>query len=285
VPNPEDEETLEELLAQLDRQDVEWRVQKEDVRGIPGLMREARDALPEGEVGEKATRYKNGLEEAMQGTETREVEKGSVRKDGATEEVAKAEEEAEETRHKSEKEGEEEEADEYIQQVLDQVEIERKYEPYEDDDSKDQDAAADDENTISLPSAPTKLPPPSDSTSDDALTSRFASLSLPHDSDPLGLPSAPSFAPSKKPVLVTKTLKSQAKSNLETYTDEDIDSWCCICNEDATVRCLGCDGDLYCASCWREGHGNRSGQERGHRALEYRRDRGEGKRESVGTAV
>lgn len=30
--------------------------------------------------------------------------------------------------------------------------------------------------------------------------------------------------------------------------------WCTICNEDAVVRCKGCDGELFCRGCFKEVH-------------------------------
>jgi hypothetical protein len=35
---------------------------------------------------------------------------------------------------------------------------------------------------------------------------------------------------------------------------DETEEWCCICNEDATLSCMGCDGDLYCGKCWKDVH-------------------------------
>jgi len=45
--------------------------------------------------------------------------------------------------------------------------------------------------------------------------------------------------------------------------------WCVICNEDALVRCLGCDGDLYCTACYKEFHVGEDPNE--HRVEKFKR--------------
>lgn len=49
--------------------------------------------------------------------------------------------------------------------------------------------------------------------------------------------------------------KSQIRSNEErSQEDDDELPYCSICTEDATIRCHGCDLDLYCSQCWNKSH-------------------------------
>ncbi len=111
---------------------------------------------------------------------------------------------------------------------------------------------------LDLPATPSKLPDPVPSaqhaTQDDDLASRFAGLSLP-----------------SVPTSMKATNRSSATKANVGFTDEDIDTWCIICNDDATLQCTGCDGDLYCMNCWIEGHrGEDAGaDERKHKAIQF----------------
>ena len=123
-------------------------------------------------------------------------------------------------------------------------------------------------DSFALPAVPSQLQDQPDDniseTDDDfeaSITSRMAALrvgsggnapdgpALPSapatDVNALGLPGAPTFAPHDRPVPgLLRTRRG--------FTDDDEKSWCVVCLEDATVRCRGCDDDVYCARCWKE---------------------------------
>ena len=279
--NEEDEKSLEELLKELGP-GARWDVDGKEEVAVGKLVQEARKILPE-------------------------VKEGSTKKDGKGENSDHFGEAGEEHGRDEQDEADaldEQGADEYIAQVLAELELNKKYGKQEEDSlafesddnsddgqnkgtSKDQakhegkrskdstrkvaDMKDETSPALGLPTPPSAQPvtPPAAeeddfdraTTIEDALTARLNALSL---------PSIPSFSPSKKPINVAK---AKAKTH---FTDEEIDSWCIICNDDAVVKCIGCEGDLYCRQCWQEGHmGESAGfEERKHRWVKYEKGKG-----------
>lgn len=283
--NVEDERSLEELLAELGpRQD--WDMQREDEKDVGKMLRDIRAVLPEVQKSrqEGQTQQGKGEKEDLTDWENIEVDIGSAGVNIGRGEQRKDDDGSEEG-DTEKKPTEDDEADDIIARVMAELEISKKYDPPspppeddKDSDSGDQrdgeqkqkpEASGAGQGELSLPSVPTSLPQDDfDRTQaiEDALTARLAALTSSSRTDPLGLPSAPSFSPTKKPPKI--------QSNLAKKLDEEIETWCIICNEDATLRCLGCDGDLYCRKCWMEGHRGESAgfEERRHRAVEFVKD-------------
>ncbi|PTB74583.1 hypothetical protein M440DRAFT_56903 [Trichoderma longibrachiatum ATCC 18648] len=111
------------------------------------------------------------------------------------------------------------------------------------------------------------------------ITARIAALRAPagEEDASFSLPSVPSSRPSAgdKPVrrLTSKT----------DYTDDDIDGWCTVCLDDATLQCLGCDDDPYCTRCWRDMHIGPAAafDDRSHKAVQFTRARKKDKQQKV----
>ncbi|KAF2278132.1 uncharacterized protein EI97DRAFT_354120, partial [Westerdykella ornata] len=272
--NEEDERSLEELVRELDvagglgGEARGWDVSREEERDLGRLVREVRGALP----GEDGVDWENV---------EFDVGSGGVRvgKDSPPNNDPKKEDE-----RTNPYKTEEEEAEELVSRVLNETpepptppaNNDPQSDNNENNNSNDEGDSDDDPLTLpSVPSDPSPLPPsslPQTLATEEDLTRRFASLfSSPapstNNSDDLTLPSVPTAFKSKS--------QSHTLSNLPTFTDEEIASWCCICNDDATLKCLGCDGDLYCRDCWMEGHrGEGAGwEERTHKAVVYARDK------------
>ncbi|KAI1766655.1 hypothetical protein GGR53DRAFT_485372 [Hypoxylon sp. FL1150] len=274
-----DDQTLEELLADLES-DQQWLDEvvneEEEHRKVAALLEE---------IGKASTPNSDS-----DNTKTSKAKNGSADQDSSDDD--------------SEGEHMTRETDDILARAIDEAEWEKANEPPSRRQSRPDspvhvevavpdsngNAAADkptaehrdssQNDPFNLPAVPSNLQDqpgvPEEQSQDDAdfvasITSRIAALnvqsppartlpSVPDaDVDTFGLPTAPSFAPADRPApgLVKR----------HGYTDEDQKTWCVVCLEDGSIKCLGCDGDVYCARCWREMHvGPSAGyDERGHR--------------------
>lgn len=171
-------------------------------------------------------------------------------------------------------EDESREAQDIISKLFDEINLQRRYEPNDETNSTDSQVEHEDNNDLALPSVPSLHPSPPTTTSEPPprtsrdfetdIAARIVALrSGSSTSNTLNFPSTPTFNPADKPT----------KNVMKKYTDEEIDEWCIICQDDATIKCVGCDGDLYCVRCWKEGHvGPEVGLvERGHRWERWRK--------------
>ncbi len=180
------------------------------------------------------------------------------------------EDEEEGTKHKESQMSEDDEVATYLQRILDEHDVEgQQHETTPPSTPIRVSNRGADLETLDLPSTPNTHPGLA-----SALTPNPASLQS------LQLPSTPSTLPTnKKSPSLTKIPKSNPNPSQCMYTDADIETWCTICTEDAAVKCLGCDDDLYCTTCWREGHVPGKGrdvgsEERKHRAISFEKPRG-----------
>lgn len=283
--NDEDERSLEELLGELKEtvgDKSEWDLSHKEQQDVGRLLKDMKKILPE-VVNSRAQDRKSGNQGAQQAPQEGLTDWESIEVNVGDGVVAAGKNDLEHD-NGSEGEGkkptEDEEADDVIARFMAELEISRKYDPpsppprYEEIDRQDERssktrAAPQASSGLELPSAPNDVPEDDFERTkafEDAFTARLAALSAPSPSrtDSLGMPTAPSFSPRKKPPVA---------SNLQRRLDDEIDTWCCICQDDATLKCLGCDDDLYCQRCWNEGHRGESAgfEERNHKAVLYAR--------------
>ncbi|KAL8647036.1 MAG: hypothetical protein Q9210_005792, partial [Variospora velana] len=212
--------TVEELLADLGPED-QWHLDQDETAQIKNLLDEANSALPAGDKDE------TGHGPSIGGSE-----------DPASEQDQEDEGKLEGRVSATSSANDEEEAATQLQRILDELTVDPSFPP-----ASPAGKSTDAPTTGNLNGHSEPPGPPSTPNAQPKRPSRDHNEDL-FPSVPMDLPSAPTSTTSAQ-----KLTKSR-----QTYTDAAIDSWCIICCDDALVRCSGCAGDLYCWSCWKEGH-------------------------------
>ena len=303
--------SVEELLADLGPEQ-DWSIKRDDEMEIENLLREAHTSLKNvSEPVDQADSEAQHVHDAPTTTPHPSHRLPAMDVSVFQPELESEDEADQPQQSKDEvKKSIDDEADEVLQRILDEIEHEPPDKAQDDTQAMDDqpppysavspDAPVDQNQPspqsrvqshaldLDLPSTPSKDPnptaPSSPSTAtpastnnptDASLAARFASLTTAANSaiarSSLTLPSAPTALPTT----TTKAPNANLKTDTTTYTDNQIETWCSICTDDATLRCIGCDGELYCTNCWMEGHrGEDAGrEERGHKAVFFDEDK------------
>ncbi|KAL2041565.1 hypothetical protein N7G274_005947 [Stereocaulon virgatum] len=220
---------IEELLAELGPED-QWTLDSSELKEAHELLAEAKRALPEqGATAAQELAQNQAFTTTTTTTTTASVE-DNIKAPTAPPPPTKQENQTQNQNQEQSEEAEAEAAAASLQRILDDLELERQQEP----------DAPEPRPETAPPTLPSLVFP---STPDMAL------LSLDN------LPSAPTTSPTSRGPRPKPKAKAKANAKQEEgFTDEQIDSWCTICCANAAVKCSGCDGDLYCWGCWREGH-------------------------------
>ncbi|RVX74475.1 hypothetical protein B0A52_01601 [Exophiala mesophila] len=290
VDKAEDEKTVEELLADLGPSEA-WEINKSEEDQVADLLQAAKGALADGtwNTQEEHEHVSNATLDTNRPAKLPTVDVSVFQPEPESDDEGGVDNtRSRKTPHQI-KDEVYEEADELLARILDEIkhdspEAEHNQEDGSGEDQQspagsgpgDQSEKHDTKTSASfsldLPTTPSKLPDPvaepDTNDNDDDLASRFAGLSL---------PTVPTSIQKK-----SSGGTSHAKPAIG-FTDEEIDDWCIICSDDATLRCVGCDGDLYCTNCWIEGHrGEDAGmEERRHKAIQFVKGGGGKKKKSV----